>query len=69
MTRSSVLAWKIPWTEEHGGLQSMGQTQLSTHTQTHLHYNDVKPFCGIQDLLYKTSFLLSTQSQPYIPIS
>ena len=22
-TRSSVLAWKIPWTEELGGLQSM----------------------------------------------
>ena len=32
-TRSSILAWKIPWTEEPGGLQSMGpqsQTQLST---------------------------------------
>jgi len=23
-TRSSVLAWDIPWTEEYGGLQSMG---------------------------------------------
>ena len=23
-THSSILAWKIPWTEEHGGLQSMG---------------------------------------------
>ena len=21
---SSVLPWRIPWTEEHGGLQSMG---------------------------------------------
>ena len=21
---SSILAWEIPWTEEHGGLQSMG---------------------------------------------
>ena len=30
-THSSILAWKIPWTEEPGGLQSMGsqsQTQL-----------------------------------------
>ena len=37
-TRSSVLAWKIPWTEEPGGLQCKGvaksQTQLSTHTHT-----------------------------------
>ena len=23
-TRSSILAWKIPWTEEPGGLLSMG---------------------------------------------
>ena len=22
-TRSSILAWRIPWTEEPGGLQSM----------------------------------------------
>ena len=29
---SSLLAWRIPWTEEPGGLQSMGsqsQTRLS----------------------------------------
>ena len=23
-TRSRILAWEIPWTEEPGGLQSMG---------------------------------------------
>ena len=23
-TRSSILAWRIPWTEEPGGLQSVG---------------------------------------------
>ena len=31
-TRSSILAWKIPWAEEPGGLQStesQSQTQLS----------------------------------------
>ena len=26
-THSSVLAWEIPWTEESGGLQSMGSQQ------------------------------------------
>ena len=33
-THSSILAWKIPWTEELGRLQSMGlksQTQLNTN--------------------------------------
>ena len=39
-THSSILAWRIPWTEEAGGLQSMGsqsQTrlkQLSPHIGT-----------------------------------
>ena len=38
---SSTLAWKIPWTEEPGGLQSTGslrQTRLSGFTFTfHFH--------------------------------
>ena len=35
-TQSSILAWEIPWTEESGGLWSMGsqksQAQLSDET-------------------------------------
>ena len=27
-THSSTLAWKIPWAEEHGGLQSMGSLRV-----------------------------------------
>ena len=38
---SNILAWKIPRTEEPGGLQSMAlqksQIQLNTHTRTHTH--------------------------------
>ena len=26
-THSSILAWTVPWTEKHGGLQSMGSKQ------------------------------------------
>ena len=37
-THASILAWRIPWTEEPGGLQSMGsqksQTGLRGHTAT-----------------------------------
>ena len=36
-THSSILAWKIPWTEEPGRLQSMGsqsRTQLSDFTSS-----------------------------------
>ena len=41
-THSSVLGWRIPWTEEPGGQQSMGSQkswtqlkQLSTYTCMH----------------------------------
>ena len=37
-TQSSILAWRIPWTEEPGGLQSMGsqsRTRLSDFTHSH----------------------------------
>ena len=27
-THSSILAWRIPWTEEPGGLQSIGSQKL-----------------------------------------
>ena len=27
-THSSILAWKIPWTEEPGGLQSIGSHKV-----------------------------------------
>ena len=27
-THSTVLAWRIPWTEEPGGLQSMGMQRV-----------------------------------------
>ena len=38
-THSSILAWRIPWTEEPGGLQSMGckeidMTERLRYTQT-----------------------------------
>ena len=51
-THSSVLAWRIPWTEKPGGLQSMGSQRVRhnwttkcmcarvharTHTHTHTH--------------------------------
>ena len=38
-TPSSILIWKIPWTEELGGLQSMGSQRTGhnrMHRQTHI---------------------------------
>ena len=40
-THSSILAWRIPWTEEPGGLQSMGNHKEMDMTKrlSHTHYN------------------------------
>ena len=55
---SSLLAWRIPWTEEPGGLQSMGltksQTLLSVRTHTHMRIlMYIHPFSLLKLLLYK----------------
>ena len=33
-THSSTLAWKMPWTEEPGGLQSMGSQRVGANLAT-----------------------------------
>ena len=34
-THSSILAWRIPWMEELGGLQSMGHKESDTTERLH----------------------------------
>ena len=36
---SSTLAWKIPWTEEPGGLQSMGSLRVDMTERLHFHFS------------------------------
>ena len=36
-TQSSILVWRIPWTEEPGGLQSMG-SESDTTERLHFHF-------------------------------
>ena len=36
-THSSILAWKIPWTEEPCGLQSMGSQRAGHDCATSMH--------------------------------
>ena len=57
-THSSILAWKIPWTEEAGGLQSIGShrvghdwsewTCVRTHTHAHTHACSNRNMLNIQ---------------------
>ena len=41
-THSSILAWRIPWTEEAGRLQSMGFILDSSHPD----WRVMVPHCG-----------------------
>ena len=58
----SMLAWKIPWTEDPGRLQSMGsqsQTRLSTHSMA----QDSASFSLISESLFgfgKSSVIISS---------
>ena len=36
---SGTLAWKIPWTEEPGGLQSMGSLRVRQTERLHFHFS------------------------------
>ena len=38
---SSILAWRTPWTEEHGGLQSMVSQELNTTEQLILSHQNM----------------------------
>ena len=43
-THSSVLAWRIPWMEEPGGLQSMGSQRVRHEFVTSLTYQGLNKF-------------------------
>ena len=38
-THSNILAWRIPWTEEPGGLQSMGSQRVTHDWATSLSFH------------------------------
>ena len=61
-THSSVLAWRIPWTEKPGGLQSMGsqRVRLSDRSHTRRHMERCFTALTIQDTPRKVSVRYQT---------
>ena len=58
-THSSILAWKIPWTEKPGGLQSMGRKESDMTEQFHFHFHSCFagrffPVCATREAHYAT---------------
>ena len=63
-THSSTLAWKIPWTEKPGRLQSIGSERLGhywatehTHTHTHIYHHMTSLLFSILPKPFSCSFL------------
>jgi len=59
-THSSILAWRIPWLEELGGLQSTGREESDTTERLHFHFLLPRPsftqFAGLTRFDFKTQF-------------
>ena len=51
-THSSTLAWRIPWTEEPGGLQSTGGKESDTTERLHFHFH----FSPIQGFAFYSKY-------------
>ena len=54
---SSILAWRIPWTEEPGGLESKGWQRVG-HNLLSMHAHDKYPASIIQNIEKMKAFCL-----------
>ena len=56
-THSSIPDWKIPWTEEPGGLQSMGLQRVGHdwETDTWIHHANLNKADTKQQILYDST--------------
>ena len=59
-THSSILAWRIPWTEESTGLQRVGHDWATSLTHLYL-YN-------LQDIIHYLAFFVNSDCGAYILI-
>ena len=58
-TRSSILAWEIPWAEEPGELQSM-ESQRFVHDQR---LNNKNKKNGTSETIYKTERVIDVENK------
>ena len=68
VTHSSILAWRIPWTEEPGGLQSMGSQRVRhdwEHTFTIITCSPLSQ--GILHCCFPVHLLVATWESPSDP--
>ena len=65
VTHSSILAWRIPWTEEPGRLQSMGSQRVRHDWATSLHFTSslcADIFISLTEIQWKKFIIWYLQS-------
>ena len=64
-THSSMRAWRIPWTEELGGLQSMGRKESDTTEPLHFTSNTAlllwQGYILLENLLFKLRWTVNVK--------
>ena len=67
-THSSILAWKLPWTEEPDGLQIVGLQESDTTEHAHIHM-DIHVTTGEKEVIKPQLLMLMLQCGTYhLPI-
>ena len=65
-THSSILAWRIPWTEEPGGLQSMGPQRVGLDCVcVHVQHKGKPESCLVSDTILRHPLLQLTSLQDF----
>ena len=62
-THSNILAWKIPWTEEPDGLQSMGSPRVRHNLATE---QQQQPLREVKTLLFAHTFFYAAMATLYM---
>ena len=64
-THSSILVWRIPWTEEPGGLQSMGSQKVRLNRATK-QQNKQHDYLVLSPFPFVENFLFPWKTMPYL---
>ena len=63
VTHSSILAWRIPWTEKAGGLQSTGQQEHPRTRPSHRHTETCTAFALFFPSLFEKKDLVEIKTE------
>ena len=64
-SHSSILVWRIPWTEEPGGLQSVGSQRVGHDSVTDIQHTHIQVLREVlQNLHYGWEFLTTWDKMP-----